>query len=77
MKQYMEVGERGYYDKKRYRCVQAKDSNVCCNGCDLSFFRGTPKGMCHRVLCEPYERTDGKSVIFVLQPKYRKEVRNE
>lgn len=73
MKQYMKVGERGYYDKKRYRCVRATFE---CEGCDLLFFVKTSKEICSRILCKKGERPDRESVIFRLQPKYRKEVKN-
>lgn len=73
MKQYMKVGERGYYDKKRYRCVMA----FCgCMKCDLAVYRGTPLNMCGKVLCKTLDRPDSNSVIFRLQPKYRKEANN-
>ena len=73
MKQYMEVGERGYYDKKRYRCEYAIDH---CYGCDLAVYACTKKSLCPRVQCKSFERPDRCDVIFVLQPKYRKEVKN-
>lgn len=70
MKQYMEVGERGYYDKRRYRCMPAIFG---CMHCDLTAYAYTMKTMCPRVLCKSQERPDKRDVIFVLQPKYRKE----
>lgn len=73
MKQYMEIGERGYYDKKRYRCVP---SFLGCMKCDLDEYDGTPKSMCDKVLCKDFERPDRRNVIFRLQPKYREEVKN-
>lgn len=74
MKQYMEVGERGYYDKKRYLC---REGNVGCEGCGLATLVDTPLELCGKVLCKSHERPDGKNVVFKLQPKYRKEVRND
>lgn len=73
MKQYMEVGERGYYDKKRYRCVATGVGNWSCTKCDLRFYEETEKSLCGRVACLSGERRDRTDVVFVLQPKYRKE----
>lgn len=71
MKAYMEVGERGYYDKKRYRCVPAV---MGCFNCGLAVYARTKKILCPRVLCKRKERPDKLDVIFLLQPKYRKGV---
>lgn len=73
MKHYMEVGERGYYDKKRYRCVPR--SSRSCPDCDMNEYIRTPKNICARVACMASERRDNAYVQFKLQPKYRKEVR--
>lgn len=70
MKRYMEVGERGYYDKKRYRCVPA--SFMGCEKCDLLEYVGTPLDICDKVLCMADERPDGIDIIFRIQPKYHK-----
>ena len=75
MKQYMEIGERGYYDKKRYRCVPA-GAQWNCTKCDLRFYKETLKSLCKHVACLGGERPDKTNVMFVLQPKYRKEVKN-
>ena len=72
MRTYMEVGERQYYNKKRFIC---REGNVGCEGCDLASYVDTPKELCGRVLCKSHERPDGKNVVFRLQPKYRREVK--
>ena len=75
MKQYMEVGERGYYDKKRYRCVPRYTRHKCPD-CDMNEYIHTGKHICARVACMAEERRDKRDVQFKLQPKYRKEVKN-
>lgn len=72
MKPYMKIGERGYYNGKRYRCVPMP-AEWNCTHCDLNVYSKTSKSICARVNCLPDERRDGTNVMFVLQPKYRKE----
>lgn len=74
MKSYMEVGERGYYDKKRYRCVPRYTEK--CPDCDMNEYVNTGKHICGRVACLARERDDGRNVQFRLESKYRKEVKN-
>lgn len=75
MKQYIEVGEYGMYDKKRYRCVEDSHSEDCvdfCRGyCDL------PESLCEKVFCGEGNRPDHKNVYFRLTRKFRKEAGNE
>lgn len=72
MKPYMKIGERGYYDGKRYRCVPMP-AEWDCSHCDLKIYSKTSKSICARVNCLPDERRDGTNVMFVLQTKYRKD----
>lgn len=72
MKQYMEIGERGYYDKKRYRCVP-RYTVATCPDCDMNEYCYTEKHICDKVCCQASERRDERDVQFKLQPKYRKE----
>lgn len=70
MNLYPGIGERFYYDKKRFICVKATDG---CHGCDLLMYFLTPADLCFLMRCKAYERLDRTSVILRLQPKYRKE----
>lgn len=71
MKRYMEVGEYGMYDKKRYRCVEDFEIVDCRSRCDL------PESLCKKVLCGEAVRSDRKDVYFRLTRKFRKEAGNE
>lgn len=72
MKAYMEVGEYGVYDKKRYRCVEdVYVDEDCRTHCDL------PEILCEKVFCGDGNRPDHKTVCFRLTRKFRKEAGNE
>lgn len=66
MKKYMEVGEYGMFDKKRYRCVKDDIVDCCRNYCDLD------DSLCGKVLCDKEERPDRMNVHFRLTRKFRK-----
>lgn len=72
MKNYMEVGEYGVYDKKRYRCVEDVHVDEDCRvHCDL------PQSLCEKVFCGDGNRPDHKNVFFRLTRKFREEACNE
>lgn len=77
MKQYMEVGEVGTFDKKRYKCVEDKKglgALNCITYCDIHPSKlkiRDKKGftLCNKVRCWAYQRKDGKAVHFELVGK--------
>lgn len=67
MKGYMEVGERGVYDKKKIKCYDAGE-NFQCHKCVLRY-----DPVCNKLWCGE-GRPDGKKVYFGRPRKYvRKE----
>jgi len=61
MKSYLKIGEYGTIDKKQFRCVPDKHSQMKrCILCDLREY-----GICDVMQCQPDERNDRRAIIFL------------
>lgn len=61
MKSYLQIGEYGKIDKKQFRCVPDKHSQMKrCILCELRKYN-----ICDVMQCQPDERDDHKAVIFL------------
>lgn len=74
MKQYMEIGEYGVYDRIRYRCMEDKEGNGC-DKCDLRSSKITDSEgltICDVLYCGKSNRRDKKDVYFVKKSTRKK-----